>query len=299
LLALLMPLLDARSAGNQNSTSTPLGRLVSVGDHRLHIYCTGTGSPAVVLEAGMGANHLDWIRTQPSISEATQVCSYDRAGYGWSDPGPVPRTAGQIAKELRSLLRNAEIEGPIILVGHSFGGLLSLYYARKFPQQVTGLVLIDSMHPDQFRRFHEVGIDLPVEPGQGMIRSSRERLTFGIPDTYKDLAFRLARKTSARSFMFDELRSLQESIEQLEGTAQLRPLRTEVITHGRREWDRLYSDGRMENLWTQLQADLARQTGARRLVVAHRSGHQIPLEDPALVDRMVRSVIADTRQQAD
>jgi pimeloyl-ACP methyl ester carboxylesterase len=202
LLALLMPLLDARSAGNQNSTSTPLGRLVSVGDHRLHIYCTGTGSPAVVLEAGMGANHLDWIRTQPSISEATQVCSYDRAGYGWSD-------------------------------------------------------------------------------------------------TYKDLAFRLARKTSARSFMFDELRSLQESIEQLEGTAQLRPLRTEVITHGRREWDRLYSDGRMENLWTQLQADLARQTGARRLVVAHRSGHQIPLEDPALVDRMVRSVIADTRQQAD
>ena len=155
------------------------------------------------------------------------------------------------------------------------------------------------MHPDQFKRFREVGIDIPVEPGQGMIRSSRERLTFGIPDTYKDLAFHLARKTSTRSFMFDELRNVQKSIEQLEETAQLRPLRTEVITHGRREWDRLYSDGRMENLWTQLQADLARRIGARRLVVAHRSGHQIPLEDPALVDRMVRSVIADTRRPSD
>jgi pimeloyl-ACP methyl ester carboxylesterase len=295
-LGILAPTLEARAAAGQHHDSSPLGRLVSVGDHRLHLYCTGTGSPTVVLEAGMGGNHLDWIRAQPQISKATRVCSYDRAGYGWSDPGPKPRTAEQIATELSLLLRNAEIRGPIVLVGHSFGGILSLYYARRFPGQVAGLVLVDSMHPDQFQRFRKAGVDVPAEPTPGMIHASPELLTFGIPEAYRNLALRLARKASARSFMFSELRNIRESMVQVNEAAQLRPLRAEVIVHGRREWDRLYRDGRMENLWTRLQADLARQIGAVRLVVADRSGHQIPLEDPALVDRMVRSVIQDARR---
>ena len=111
--------------------AAPLGRLVSVGYHRLHLYCTGHGSPTIVLEAGIGGNHLDLIRIQPGLSKTTRVCSYDRAGYGWSGPGPKPRTASRIAGELELLLRNARIDGPIVLVGHSFGGALSLYYAGR------------------------------------------------------------------------------------------------------------------------------------------------------------------------
>ncbi len=281
------------SAGG--ATATPLGRLVPVGQHRLHLYCTGSGSPTVVLEAGMGGNHLDWIRAQPQISRTTQVCSYDRAGHGWSEPGPKPRTAERIAGELEELLRNAGIGGPVVLVGHSFGGVLALYYAGRHADQVAGLVLVDSMHPDQFDRFREAGIEVPEEPTRGVIHSLPEIVTSGIPPAYKALAYELATRDSARSFMFNEMRNLQLSLAQVRALPPPGELRAEVILHGRREWDRIYRDGRMENLWIRMQAELAERIGAKRLVVASNSGHQVPLDAPDLVEKIVAAVVRDIR----
>jgi Alpha/beta hydrolase family len=101
----------------------PPGQMVDIGGYRLHLYCTGEGSPAVILEAGGGNPWLSWYKVQPQAAQFTRVCSYDRAGLGWSDPSPKSRTTKVIAEELHTLLHNAGIAGPFVLVGHSLGGM--------------------------------------------------------------------------------------------------------------------------------------------------------------------------------
>jgi pimeloyl-ACP methyl ester carboxylesterase len=133
----------------------PPGRLVDVGGYRLHAHCTGEGSPTVILEAGWSDCWLNWYRVQPEVAKFTRVCSYDRAGMGWSDAGPYPRTSGQIVREMHALLSNAGIPGPYVLVGHSFGGFNVRLFAQEHPQDVAGLVLLDSIHEDQWARMPE------------------------------------------------------------------------------------------------------------------------------------------------
>jgi pimeloyl-ACP methyl ester carboxylesterase len=127
----------------------PPGQMVGVGGHSLHINCVGRGSPAVVLDAGSGGFSAQWVRVQREVSGTTRVCSYDRAGMGWSEMGPEPRDAEQITRELRTLLKGANIEGPYVLVGHSFGGLYVRTYAARYPDEVAGVVLVDSSSPKQ------------------------------------------------------------------------------------------------------------------------------------------------------
>jgi pimeloyl-ACP methyl ester carboxylesterase len=131
----------------------PPGKLVDVGRHRLHIHCLGEGSPTVILEAANGGMSAHWVRVQQQVARATRVCAYDRAGLGWSESGPEPRDAGQISSELHTLLTNAAgIEGPYVLVGHSYGGLYARMYAARYSEEVAGVVLVDSSHPEQFTR---------------------------------------------------------------------------------------------------------------------------------------------------
>src|SRR5690242_14406475 len=109
------------------------GKLVDVGGYKLHINCTGTGSPTVILDAGLGGTSLDWSKVQPAVTRFTRVCSYDRAGYGWSESGRGLRTSQQIVTELHLLLSRAKIEGPYVLVGHSAGGMNMRLYAYRYP----------------------------------------------------------------------------------------------------------------------------------------------------------------------
>ena len=151
----LLVLLAAASwqevAPRVNAAPQP-GILIDIGGHRLHIHCQGSGSPTVVLEAGMSGWSVDWARVQPEVSRHTRTCAYDRAGYGWSDEAPGLRSSAQVAKELRALLAGSAIEEPIVLVGHSLGGLHAQMFARTYPASVAGLVLIDSVHRDQSDR---------------------------------------------------------------------------------------------------------------------------------------------------
>jgi pimeloyl-ACP methyl ester carboxylesterase len=128
----------------------PPGQMVDIGGYRLHIHCTGTGSPTVVIEAGWGDFSPSWTGVQQEAAKTTQVCTYDRAGSGWSDPGPLPRNALQYAKELHSLLHNANLPGPYVLAGHSMGGIPVRVFTNLYPSEVAGVVLIDSMVPGQF-----------------------------------------------------------------------------------------------------------------------------------------------------
>jgi pimeloyl-ACP methyl ester carboxylesterase len=120
------------------------GQLIDVGGHRLHLHCTGTGSPTVVLEPGAGemSSNMGWIA--PAVARTTRVCAYDRAGRGWSEPADTPQDGTQIATDLRTLLQRGGVPGPYVLAGHSFGGLYVLTYAARYPDEVAGMVLVDS-----------------------------------------------------------------------------------------------------------------------------------------------------------
>ena len=131
----------------------PPGQMIDVGGYQLHLNCTGTnmsGSPTVILEQGLGGISSAWVLVQPEIAKATRVCSYDRAGMGWSDVGPEPRDAQHIAEELHTLLHNADIVEPYVLVGWSYGGLYVREFAGQYGDEVAGLVLLDSSSPDQW-----------------------------------------------------------------------------------------------------------------------------------------------------
>jgi pimeloyl-ACP methyl ester carboxylesterase len=127
------------------------GRLVNIGGSRLKLNCTGAGSPTVILESGLGDVSIEWQPVQIEIAKFSRVCSYDRAGYGGSDPGPIPRTSARIAEELHSLLHLADERPPYVLVGHSFGGYNVRVFNGQFPSEVAGLVLVDAVQEDEYR----------------------------------------------------------------------------------------------------------------------------------------------------
>ena len=149
---------QAISTANDERRYPPPGQRVDVGGYRMHIHCVGTataGSPTVVLEAGQGNSSSIWAWVQAEVAKTTHVCAYDRAGAGWSDASPNPRDAAHMADELHALLGKAGITGPVVLAGHSFGGLVTHVYAARYPKEVAGLVWVDVEQPDQWTRLPE------------------------------------------------------------------------------------------------------------------------------------------------
>ena len=142
----------------------PPGRFIDLGTHRLHLLEKGHGSLTIVLEAGLMSTVLSWSEIQSTLSRSYRVVSYDRAGLGWSDLGPMPRTADRMVEELHTLLERAAIPPPYVLVGHSFGGLTMPLFAARYPQETAGVVLVDPVAPaewnppsEQDRRRAEIG----------------------------------------------------------------------------------------------------------------------------------------------
>jgi pimeloyl-ACP methyl ester carboxylesterase len=128
----------------------PPGRLIDVGGFKLHLNCAGHGSPAVVMDAALGGSSISWSLIQPAIARVTRACSYDRAGFGWSEAGPMPRTAGRIAGELHVLLERGGVTPPYVLVGHSFGGLVTRIFAARYAGETAALILVDPAHPEDW-----------------------------------------------------------------------------------------------------------------------------------------------------
>lgn len=154
--ALLVALVLVQSAsllaqgGAIPARPAPPGRLVDIGGYRLHLHCTGSGSPTVVLLHGFADFSFTWALVQPGVAQVTRVCSYDRAGNAWSDPGPPPRGLQRISEELHSLLERSGERGPFILVGHSWGGLIPRLYLPQHPEDVAGVVFVDASHEDMW-----------------------------------------------------------------------------------------------------------------------------------------------------
>jgi pimeloyl-ACP methyl ester carboxylesterase len=127
----------------------PPGRMVDLGGHSLHVLCTGSGAPTVVVENGLGDFSFDWALVQGPVSKFARICTYDRAGYAWSDPGPMPRSFAQLNLELRDALSRLGEKGPYVLVGHSFGGPVVRQFALSYPKDTAAVVLVDSASENQ------------------------------------------------------------------------------------------------------------------------------------------------------
>ena len=153
ILIVVILIAGANAKANLKARYPAPGQLVDMGGYRMHISCQGEGSPTVILEAGGGDSSLIWALVQPQVAKITRVCAYDRAGFGWSDLSPKPRTAQNIVEELHILLVKSGITGPYILVGHSMGGMIIRLYAHQYPDEVAGMVLVDSVHEEQSLRF--------------------------------------------------------------------------------------------------------------------------------------------------
>jgi pimeloyl-ACP methyl ester carboxylesterase len=124
------------------------GQRLDVGGYSLNLYCTGEGSPTVILESGWSMPGIGWSYVQPEVARFARVCSYDRAGYGWSDEGPMPRTSDEIARELHTLLQKAAVNPPYVIVGHSLGGFIMRSYRGMYPNEIVGMVFVDPSQED-------------------------------------------------------------------------------------------------------------------------------------------------------
>lgn len=269
------------------------GRMVDVGGYRLHIYCEGDGLPAVIFDSGTGGFSLEWTRVQKVLSRRTRVCSYDRAGYGWSDMGPLPRTSGRITRELHILLEKAEVTGPYILAGHSFGGYNAQLFARNYPEETAGLVLIDSSHPEQAERFpaREPRAKRPAPPGSHTHNIFRLLLHPKYPGENVLAASRIIRSWHHRLTWREEMNAFPLSAKQVQESRPMPAVPVVVLTRGTRVWPYNAYGNEMERVWMELQDELT-ELGANPVhLIAERSGHMIHLEQPGLVISAMQTML--------
>jgi pimeloyl-ACP methyl ester carboxylesterase len=149
LFLLILPVWNLAVTRWQHAHNPVPGSFYVIGGKRMHMYCSGIGSPTIVVEAGLGSDWLGWQVVQPQLSKVTRICTYDRSGLGWSEPRLGPRDAETIARQFHALLDEAGVQRPLVLTGHSAGGLYVREYAREFPAEVAGMVLVDSASPQQ------------------------------------------------------------------------------------------------------------------------------------------------------
>lgn len=273
------------------------GRSVDVGGFRLNIHCAGAGEPAVILDSGLGIPAMGWDLVQPGVEKFTRVCSYDRAGYGWSDPGRLPRTSRQIAQELHVLLENAGPPPPYILVGHSFGGFNVRVFNSLYPNEVAGIVLVDPSLEDASeptdaaaakRDNAETLLFARVYPGLFHLGIARLFLATDrtpLPEHLDaGLRYLLLKPTHMRA-MVDEMLSSTESAEQVRDAATLGDKPLVLLTAGRGHSP---TSAKLEQKLTRL------STQSQQIMVPN-SGHLIPFEQPQVIVDAIQGVFDKCR----
>ena len=255
----LLPILVAACGASYN----PESRLVDVGGHRLNIRCSGEGPPAVILISGLASDSHDWVAVERRVSESNLVCSYDRTGLGESDSTDAMPTAQSATGHLHALLSEAGVPGPLVLVGHSYGGLIAQLYAAQHPGNTTGVVLVDSLQKDNLDRTAEI--------------LGHQAMSLFLEATQAN----------------PEGVDIVTSFNQVEYDATLGDLPLTVITAGVPNLPPFIDQdvrNRLASSWLKSQRDLVRLSSASTHIIAEESGHCVQCDQPDLVADVIRNL---------
>jgi pimeloyl-ACP methyl ester carboxylesterase len=290
----------------------PPGELIDVGGYRLHIYCVGEGEPTVVMESGLSGWSTDWTLVQQEIAKTTRACTYDRAGYGWSDLGPRPRDSQQVAAELETLLSKSGIDNDIVLVGHSLGGLFVQYYAKRHPEQVTGIVLVDSVHPERsltmredVRKRYEGNLRVltlmtRILAPTGSLRLAGQSVTSiaeKLPVEYQTIARSLGFQSKAYRAMDEEMVAFQQSQSEVREEGPLPEIALAVISSSLvKDFPPGFSADTIKSTWDELQVKLSKSATIPHVIAAN-SGHYIHIEQPELVIKTILEMVNILREK--
>jgi pimeloyl-ACP methyl ester carboxylesterase len=287
----------------------PPGEMVDAGGHRLNFLRLGQGSPAVVFDSPLGASHLAWSLVQPEVAKFTTACAYDRAGSGWSEAGPKPRTSSRAVEELHTLLGNSGLKPPYILVGNSIGGLNVRLFAFRYPSEVAGLVLVDPAHEEQSTRMPPSARLDPqfirmlrlarLGARFGLLRLLNMPLGEGSSPLLPAKLRPMARAAGFRSAWIDAL--YQEAINTEPSFAEVRSARLAlperplgdiplvVLTRGEGEKD-APDERKTWQIWLALHQELARESSRGEHEIVPRSGHFIQADQPEAVIKAIRKL---------
>lgn len=299
-MAVLVLLLVTTLSSAQELPPAP-GERVDIGGYSLHLHCMGEGSPTVIIETGLTVQALSWKSAQTAMSEFTRVCTYDRAGYGWSDLGVMPRTARQITSELVTLLTNANIEAPYVLVGHSIGGTYMRYLAATQPELVAGVVLVDASPPDYFAL-----VDTEPTVAQSVLaesigfddfiyemRTTGEYIGFpapGVAEEDVETYIALAARESFWETAYSELVSAGHSLDQTRIAGDLGDLPL-IVLSATLPFGDTAEEVEAQALWLQTQEVQASLSTRGEFRAVADSRHYIYVDQPQVVIDAVREIV--------
>jgi pimeloyl-ACP methyl ester carboxylesterase len=315
LLALAAVLVAGSSAFNAVALyrfrQSPPGRTFLVDGHAMRIDCRGSGSPVIVLDAGLGDDGLIWGRVQPALANTTRVCSYDRAGFGWSDALPPPRDADHIATELHGLLAEAHVTGPVVLMGHSIAGIYLRDYASRYPENVVGLIFVDGSTPLQNHNPAFKAHPNPEPPAWLKVLLKKAAFAAGIPRLLGECSRRLpgfdphAAKLQAEDQCHDRSAAVAAELESFdrsgEETVHTGPYGALPILIFSQDPARTAAQGEPTDVvmaWNQMQEDLKQLSNHSRRIIAKGSTHYIQGDRPDLIEREVSKFIEQIRGTA-
>jgi pimeloyl-ACP methyl ester carboxylesterase len=293
----------------------PAGEMVLVNGYKMHLNCSGSGSPTLVLDSGLGNDALIWGAVQPQLAKTTRVCSYDRAGFGWSDAQPGPRDADHIAAELHQLLLQAKVDGPMVLMGHSIAGMYIRDYAAHYPENVAGLIFVDGSTPLQdenpaLKAAGETG--LARKTSILMMRSAAMAGVFRMAGTcarpipgFDEHAGQLLEEDLCYprfGSIGDELASFNASGHETVHAGPFGALPVLIFSQdpakvlSQKHPLRQMMD--MEHAWNRMQEDLKELSTHSRRIIARGSSHAVQIDRPDLIDREVPLFIEQIRGAA-
>lgn len=304
LLALLFGVIYQNISVKRNMNKyKPVGKVFKIGGSNLHIYASGKGSPTIVLIPGEGvpSSYTDFSRIQPELSKLTRVCSYDRAGYGWSDRKINNRSSEQITYELHEILLKSEEKPPFILVGHSRGALDALSYSQKYPEEVVGVVLIDGTNPNIFYNKKEPKLFMYVGNAlrnTGIIRilgnigvlpmiNNRQRL---IPKEMRNIDKAMIYKNIYNNTTIMEVSALRENAEKISSIGTIGDIPLIIITSA-------ISEKEISG-WKESQENLKEWSSKSKQIVVENSGHFIHLEKPEKVIRIIEELLKEVKSSS-